>query len=216
MAPRDPAPPRWQRRGTQARSHRTQDAFLDAAEDLFAKRGVEHTSVTDVAESAQRSIGSLYHHFENKQTLVTAVVGRITDDLEASIDAAIEPTQWRSHGITEIIDRYLTTSLALSHGRPGYKRITIEVSLTDPTTRDRYRELRQRLDQGLADLFLERRAEIGHPDPEIATRFAVDQLTAMLAARLDPDLSPTLLRGTSDTTYVQETIASVRAYLQLT
>ncbi len=206
---------RWQRRGEQARSFATQDAFLDAAEALFGEHGVEQTSVTDVAARAQRSIGSLYHHFENKQTLVTAVVDRITGDLAESIDRVVDPGSWRGHSIVELVERYLATSLELSRDRPGYKRITVEVSLIDPTTRETYRRLRRRLDRGLAALLLERRSEIGHPDPETATKFVADQLTAMLAARLDPELSPTLLARSSNAAFVDEVVASVSAYLQL-
>ena len=44
--------------GQQTRSRVTQDLVLDA------------TSVQDVAKRADRSIESLYHHFETKETVV--------------------------------------------------------------------------------------------------------------------------------------------------
>lgn len=200
---------------SQARSRVTQDSFLDAAERLFGENGIEQTSVTDVAAEADRSIGSLYHHFDDKASLVAAVVNRITDHLEAEIDAAIDPANWTGHRITDIVAAYVTGSLATERTRPGYKRIINEVSLTDPDTRHRYRQIRTRLYRALFELLLERRDEIAHPDPDTAVRFVIDQLTAMLVARLDPTLTPTELQDHTDQQFLDACIDSTSAYLRL-
>jgi len=48
----------------------TRQQLLMAAADLFAERGFESTSVEDIAERANVSKGTLYYHFETKETLV--------------------------------------------------------------------------------------------------------------------------------------------------
>ncbi|MFF2085388.1 TetR/AcrR family transcriptional regulator [Nocardia sp. NPDC058176] len=53
--------------------------LLDAAESLFAERGVERTTFSDVAERAGISRGSIPWHFKNKDGLVMAVVARSID-----------------------------------------------------------------------------------------------------------------------------------------
>ncbi len=206
---------RWERGGMQPRSRATQDAFLDAAEALFGKSGVEGTSVTAVARHAKRSIGSLYHHFRNKEMLVLAVVDRILGDLDQGIANAHDAAQWDGLSIAGVFQRYVDRALELDRTRPGYKRILIEVSLTDEGTRERYKRLRRRLGEGIAERVLDRREEIGHPNPETAARFAVDQLSATLTARLDRDMTPTQLEERSDATFTAEAVASVCAYLRL-
>ena len=64
-------------------------------------------------------------------------------------------------------------------------------------------------------MLLDRRENIGHPDPDTAARFAVDQLSAMLWARLDRVMTPTQLEDCDDEAFTAEAIASVNAYLRL-
>ena len=199
----------------QRRSQVTQDAFLDAAEHLFAERGIEATSVADVATQARRSIGSLYHQFRNKDALVRAVVERIGNDLEAVIEGSLEPEQWKRHSIDGIVRSYAESAVALSGARPGYKRITLEASLVDEALRERFRELRGRLDRGMTSLLLARSQQIGHKTPEVAVRFVVDQLSGMISARLDSHRTSTELSELSHDAWVEQLVESVCNYLRV-
>lgn len=200
---------------TQARSRVSRQAFVDAAERLFGESGVHQTAVTDVALEANRSIGSLYHQFEDKAALVAAVVERIMDDLEAEIAARSDQDGWGDRPITDIVAGYITGSMALERARPGYKRIVNEVALADRNVRRRYRQIRAQATAALTGLLLERRSEIGHPDPETAVRFVVDQLTAMLVARLDSTMTPTEMENLTDQQFLEATIDSITGYLRL-
>ena len=74
----------WVRTGRQSRSQKTQEALLEAAAALFAEKGVEATSVADVAARAGCSVGSVYHHFRDKPALFEAVLARMVRDLGKS------------------------------------------------------------------------------------------------------------------------------------
>ncbi len=52
---------------------------LDIAEDLFAERGFDATSLGDVADRVGIRQPSLYNHFKNKQELYVAVMERLLD-----------------------------------------------------------------------------------------------------------------------------------------
>lgn len=54
----------------------TADRVLDAAEDLFAEKGYDATSLGDVADVVGIRSPSLYNHFRNKEALYSAVVQR--------------------------------------------------------------------------------------------------------------------------------------------
>ena len=58
---------------------RTYAAILDAAETLFRERGLQATTIDDVAEHADVSVGSVYVHFKNKSGLYLALVERALD-----------------------------------------------------------------------------------------------------------------------------------------
>ncbi len=62
VAPADPLP--------------TREAILDAAEVLFAERGVDGVAVRDLARELRLTPSSLYNHFAGKQALYEAVLGR--------------------------------------------------------------------------------------------------------------------------------------------
>ena len=60
------------RRGRQARERRGQ--LLETALSLFAEKGVEGTSMRDLAAATGVSQGTIYHYFADKDALLVAVV----------------------------------------------------------------------------------------------------------------------------------------------
>ena len=60
----------------QARKAKTREAIVAAATRRFALRGVEATSLDDVAEAAGFTKGAIYANFPNKRALVDAVIER--------------------------------------------------------------------------------------------------------------------------------------------
>lgn len=51
-----------------------QKKVLQASLELFASQGFEATTSAQIAEKAGVAVGSVYHHFPNKQALLTAVL----------------------------------------------------------------------------------------------------------------------------------------------
>ncbi|MET9494380.1 helix-turn-helix domain-containing protein [Streptomyces sp. NPDC006552] len=58
-----------------ADARRNREAILDAASDLFARRG-ESVQMDEIAERAGLGVGTLYRHFTDKQALRAAIIGR--------------------------------------------------------------------------------------------------------------------------------------------
>jgi AcrR family transcriptional regulator len=69
----------------QARSARSLDLILDAAEALLHTRGLVETSTVDVAAAAGVSVGRLYYWFPDKDAVVRAVLSRAEHDLVESL-----------------------------------------------------------------------------------------------------------------------------------
>ncbi|MGU3585827.1 TetR/AcrR family transcriptional regulator [Rhodococcus sp. C26F] len=55
--------------------------LLDIAAELFASRGVRATTVRDIADAAGILSGSLYHHFDSKESMVDEILRAFLDDL---------------------------------------------------------------------------------------------------------------------------------------
>jgi AcrR family transcriptional regulator len=56
---------------------------LRLAADLFAERGFKATTVRDIAETAGVLSGSLYHHFDSKESIVEELLREYVDELLA-------------------------------------------------------------------------------------------------------------------------------------
>ncbi|MDP3968140.1 MAG: TetR/AcrR family transcriptional regulator [Nocardioides sp.] len=63
--------------------------LLRIAADLFAERGYKTTTVRDIADAAGILSGSLYHHFDSKESMVDEILSTFQAGLFAEYDAVI-------------------------------------------------------------------------------------------------------------------------------
>jgi TetR/AcrR family transcriptional regulator len=75
---------------TTAKGERARQQILDAAERLFAARGMHGTSVRDVAGELSIPTASLLHHFPRKERLYGAVLQRIAGQLAEVLERGTE------------------------------------------------------------------------------------------------------------------------------
>lgn len=64
-----------------ARGQRTRDALLLAARELFETRGYAETTMTQIADAAEVSHGSVYTYFTNKDAVLNALVEELARDV---------------------------------------------------------------------------------------------------------------------------------------
>ena len=67
-----------------ARSRR--EELLAIAADLFAERGFKNTTVRDIADAAGILSGSLYHHFDSKESMVDEILSTFQLELFKAYD----------------------------------------------------------------------------------------------------------------------------------
>jgi AcrR family transcriptional regulator len=63
------------------------DELLRIAAALFAERGVKNTTVRDIADAAGILSGSLYHHFDSKESMVDEILSSFQEELFGTWDA---------------------------------------------------------------------------------------------------------------------------------
>jgi len=62
------------------------DELLKIAARLFAERGFRNTTVRDIADAAGILSGSLYHHFDSKESMVDEILQTFQQELFAGYD----------------------------------------------------------------------------------------------------------------------------------
>ena len=65
------------------------EELLEIAAGLFAEKGFRNTTVRDIAEAAGILSGSLYHHFDSKESMVDEILRTFQEELFAAYDAVL-------------------------------------------------------------------------------------------------------------------------------
>ena len=205
----------WVREGQQDRSRKTQARLLDAAEELFAERGIGGATISDISAAAGCSIGGFYHHYRDKRAVQFALFERYATEFEETTRIAVDPTRWEGARVADILQGYVQVSIDSDRERPDRLRSGLELARVEPEIQSHIVKLRVMLDNGIRDLLLARRDEIGHADAELAVTFVLDQLGSMLRTRLqEPDM-PSRFATHTDEQFLAEVLRSVCAYLQV-
>ena len=117
--------------------HPTSLALIQTAMKLFAEKGYGSTSVADILKEANVNSGSLYHHFETKQSLLMAVLETYRDGIEAMLIArawkgVVDPIQ----RIFALLARYreLLQVTDFQYGCP-IGSLAVEIHEPDPPVR---------------------------------------------------------------------------------
>ena len=83
-ATRRPARSRSEPEGSERRA-----ALVELAAELFAERGYRATTVREIADAAGVLSGSLYHHFDSKESIIDELLSSYLDELLAQYRAIV-------------------------------------------------------------------------------------------------------------------------------
>lgn len=189
-------PSRMTRKEKQARTRRL---LMAAAARVCAKRGLQQTSVDEVAEQAGYTKGAFYANFASKEELFLAMLDERFAERVKEIDRVLagsdDPEDMARRAGVDFA-RYLSAD-------PEWQRLFFEFSAhaaRSPEFREelvtRYRSLRERM----AELFRRRATELGIESPipyedvalmtfAMANGFALERL-------LEPEVAPDELHAT--------------------
>jgi AcrR family transcriptional regulator len=103
------------------------DRILEAAEELFARRGFAGVGMSEIAEAVGLSKSSLFHHFRTKAQLHAATVERILSQIE------LELTRQLAQGgsAVERLDRWVDALIDLLASTPSHARVLLRSLFED-------------------------------------------------------------------------------------
>ena len=74
---------------------KTREKLLDVARQLFAHKGVENTTISDIATASDKGRRTIYTYFRNKREIYNAVIERESEILVAKVkdiaNSSLEP-----------------------------------------------------------------------------------------------------------------------------
>jgi AcrR family transcriptional regulator len=90
-----------------ARARDTRARILEAALDVFARKGYHRAIVDDIVRASRTSKGAVYHHFPTKEAVFLALV----DDFTARLAADVASTIAEREGAVAKVEGALTAAL---------------------------------------------------------------------------------------------------------
>jgi AcrR family transcriptional regulator len=157
----------------QTRSRETLVRLTEAAEKLFAEKGYDGASVSDIVTSARCSVGSFYARFKDKESLFLHVHDRQCDMLIQRIDFLCDLFRSENASLDVMIRQSVRALFLFAGQRRSLTRIFIQRSGKDPAFHARFARTWGQVRERLRPSMLSRRHEMAHPNPERAVDFVI-------------------------------------------
>lgn len=194
----------------------TKDRILDTAERLFARYGFEATSLRTITKEAGVNLAAVNYHFQSKEALVQAVIGRRMGPVNARRLTLLDAYEAEAGGapvpLENVLDAFLRPVIEMcgSHARefvPLIGRLYTEPGdFSDRLYKQQFEHLAQRfipsLERALPDL----------PADELFWRvhFAIGAMAHTMAASKLLDL---MSAGRCDISDVEGTLMRLKTFI---
>jgi AcrR family transcriptional regulator len=207
--------PRWVHAPQQDRSKRTLERLLDAAEHIIRTRGVAALTVPAVAQEARSSVGSFYARFPDKSALLSTLHERACEQSLATAQAALDPARWEGVTTESLIRAFVAFAVQVfAERRSMMLAFTAELA-SDPGFVERRARTAAGIALALRRVLLDRRAFIGHPDPERAADMSLRLVTSVLEQRNALDAAGLAESRVDDEALIAELSRVVLRYLEV-
>ncbi len=113
------------------------DSILNAAEKLFARKGYNHTSIEEIADLSEVSVGTVYIHFKNKEDLLIKLIHEIGDLVSKVLWEEFERSDHSLQAFNNLGHIFLTNFCL---GYPGKNIIFFRESVSQSTKVEEHRK----------------------------------------------------------------------------
>ena len=103
------------------------EQILEAAFQLFSKKGYHHTSISDIAKQAKLSKGLLYNYFESKEVLLNEVVlFAFKDSTDMGVSMLNDTKEKSPEGVFKML---INTSFSMLEEQEEIMRLTLSLAV---------------------------------------------------------------------------------------
>lgn len=163
----------------QERARRTVEAILEAAAQVFERRGYAAGTTDAIAERAGVSIGSLYQYFPNKDAILVALAERHLDEGFALMERLLAQATADPPALEVLLRGFVEAMVALHRREPRLHRVLFEEA---PLPAGLRRSLAQREEALAAQVarLLESHPALSLPDPQAAAYLVVRSVEGLV------------------------------------
>jgi AcrR family transcriptional regulator len=162
--------------------------LLDAAEEVFGRKGFHETTLREIAELAEFAVGSVYSFFENKDDLFRQIFVRRGSEFMPQLHAILDDTTATP---VEQLHTLVDFEVGFFRDHPQFGRLYLRYSSAAALSADREIDLvmKERYEEAMqlqASLFRrgQRAGVLRRGDPEVLARLFSGLISAYQA--LDP------------------------------
>ena len=174
----------WVRAPRQARSAETLTRFVDATRRLLTQRPFEEITVADIVSEADRTVGSFYARFEDKEAVLFVLVDELHQRLRELTRAFCDPVRWEEASLADFVAESVRLNVAAYRRAGPLFRAALTACATDARFRDRRAETMQICAEHQKTFIVSRADELRAPDPARAS----DLMFETVVATLDQEL----------------------------
>jgi AcrR family transcriptional regulator len=168
----------------QRRSHESSERILDAAESLIRERGFDSMTIAEVVQRSGSSVGSIYARFSNKIGLLQAVQVRYHARMQNGLFAAFSGGYPREESLEGAVARIVEVLSRLVLSDAELFRAFVVQAVFDPGVRAQGERVNAQRREKVVETLLAHREQMGHPDPDVAGRWAYSFIMAALRERV--------------------------------
>ncbi|MDE7410223.1 MAG: TetR family transcriptional regulator [Muribaculaceae bacterium] len=88
---------------------KTRERFIEVARQLFARKGVENTTMNDIASASEKGRRTIYTYFKSKRDIYNAVIEQETDIALSQLRAIVAKPIPADEKLKEYIDAHFET-----------------------------------------------------------------------------------------------------------
>jgi len=166
----------------QKRSLESQRKLLLAAEELFAERGFQRTTVANIIERSGCSVGSFYHQFSDKLGIFEVLFQQYIDDTCKAVDEFTFNRQTSPH-ITDALHNMSMLALQQLKAHLGARIAADELTLDRPDIREVNLELTDKYIEKMSGVVTIYADQISHIKPIRALENTVQMMAMVLTSQ---------------------------------
>jgi AcrR family transcriptional regulator len=166
----------------QARSRESTRKLLKAAAEVLGQHGLEGTTIPRIAQHAGLTPGAVYRRFPDKDALLETVIIGILVRQDERLRVALTPAMARQIPLAVFAEQLISSMLVSYRANAALLRALRQFTQGRDHTSfyKKVNRLEMHTYQYVVELFLVRREEVKHPDPQMAVSFALMTLTSTL------------------------------------
>jgi len=160
------------------------ERFVQATRDLLHERSFEEITVADIVARADRTVGSFYARFEDKDAVLRLLLEQLDTRIRDLVRAFCDPVRWDGAPVGQFVAESVKLNVHAYRRSAPLFRAAVALAATDAEFRELRRSTMQFSAEEQKRFLLSRRDELHCADAARAS----DAMFEMVAATLDHEL----------------------------